>query len=73
MSLFSPGPSNLPLFRALPILPPCSQIEADVEKFLEAQIIKIEDNKWGNKLSSVGGLAGGLALKNTSLCALCRQ
>lgn len=29
------------------------QIEEGVEAFVEAQIIKIEDNKWGNKLSQV--------------------
>ena len=51
--------------------PPCSQIEADVEKFLESQIIKIEDNKWGNKLSTVGGPAG-LAQTPSSLCVLVR-
>ena len=31
----------------------CPQIEEGVEAFVEAQIIKIEDNKWGNKLSQV--------------------
>jgi hypothetical protein len=28
-------------------------VEEEVERFVEAQIIKIDDNKWGNKLSQV--------------------
>jgi hypothetical protein len=29
-----------------------SQVEEDLEKFIESQIIKHEENKWGNKLSN---------------------
>lgn len=35
---------------------PLPQIEEGVEAFVEAQIIKIDDNKWGNKLSQVGSV-----------------
>lgn len=31
----------------------CAQVEEAIDKFVEAQIVKIDDNKWGNKLSQV--------------------
>jgi hypothetical protein len=29
------------------------QVEDEIERFVDAQVVKIEDKKWGNKLSTV--------------------
>ncbi len=51
-------PSPLPHCATRP--PPPLQVDEEVEKFLEAQILTIDDNKWGNKLSQVGGMGSGI-------------